>query len=178
MVDPPVLMYNTFMMCETILFTGKINSGKTTRVLDAASELRAAGKSVGGIVSIPQIREGEKYAYYAYDIRTKEATLLATTEPIEDSVRFSRFFFSRSGFRFAEAAVDAAMALDFLVLDEAGPLELRGEGFAAVLRHITENYRGTFLLTVRQQILEEVISRFFLSGSAPCILTPDKEFAL
>lgn len=171
-------MYNTFTMCKTTIFTGKINSGKTTRVLKTAVMLEKRGNAVGGIISVPQLREGKKYAYYAYDILSKEAALLATTEPIENSIRLSRFFFALSGFKFAEEAIKSAMSCDFLILDEAGPLELRGDGFADVLTFIAANYRGAFILTLRENILEEIISLFPLSCPSHRILSPDKEFTL
>ena len=50
----------------------------------------------------------------------------------------------------------------WLVVDEIGPLELRGEGFSDVLKMIVRERKERTLLVVRKALIDDVISQFEL----------------
>jgi hypothetical protein len=95
-------------------------------------------------------------------------------------VAVGRYAFWRSAFeRAADALRDAAAAAPppaWLVIDEIGKLELRGEGFAAALRAVLAlppaSQPGTLVLAVREGLVDDVVAAFALKsgreGPAVC----------
>lgn len=135
------------------------------------------GKSVGGILSVPFWHKGKKNTYYAYDITTEEAALLAAEEPVFPSYRHGRFNFPLSGFTFAEEVISEAVKTpaDCIIIDEVGPLELKGAGFAKVLSEVLQSYDGTLLLVTREKLREDICGAYGISTAEVTILTPRGE---
>jgi nucleoside-triphosphatase THEP1 len=48
----------------------------------------------------------------------------------------------------------------WLVVDEVGPLELRGEGFHNVVTDLLIKHPGNIILVIREQLVEEVVKSF------------------
>ncbi len=145
---------------RAVILTGGIGSGKTVAAEAMAAALRAAGHRVGGVVSPRILRDGLTYGYRVRDLLTgKEAPLCSLDPP---GIRFRRFYFSPEGLRFArEAITRAAKQVRVTVVDEVGPWELRGGGFAPAL----EKALGTgkpLILTVRPHLVEKTLKELGL----------------
>ncbi|HOY67132.1 MAG TPA: nucleoside-triphosphatase [Candidatus Ozemobacteraceae bacterium] len=71
------------------------------------------------------------------------------------------FRMRREGFCFVEKAVDAVLAARQgpMILDEVGPLELEGEGFAPLLQRLLAGHQPT-LAVIREFCLSEFLDRF------------------
>lgn len=169
------------MSTDIIIIAGKINSGKTSACKSWINEQKSHKKDIGGILSIPVWRRGEKNTYYAYDIAREEAVLLATTEPVSPCVRYGRFRFPYSAFQFAESVISRAAGLrdlppkDSIIIDEIGPLELEEKGFAPALRMLLRSYSGRLILVTRETHTEKICSRFALPCNSYSIITPGEE---
>ena len=61
-----------------------------------------------------------------------------------------------------------------VILDEIGPLELRGGGWADALDALAGEWRGPMLWVVRENLISEVTGRW-LGGSAPVRAVNDTE---
>jgi nucleoside-triphosphatase THEP1 len=87
--------------------------------------------------------------------------------------RFRRFFFSQRALDFANSVLkEAAGKAEVVVVDEVGPLELSGRGFAPGLGICRES--GAFLiLTVRPHLLSPV-KRWLNLESAEVLFLPGK----
>jgi hypothetical protein len=87
--------------------------------------------------------------------------------------RFRRFFFSQRALDFANSVLkEAAGKAEAIVVDEVGPLELSGRGFAPGLGICRES--GAFLiLTVRPHLLSPV-KRWLNLESAEVLFLPGK----
>ena len=85
--------------------------------------------------------------------------------------RFRRFFFSQRALDFGNSLLkEAAGKAEVVVVDEVGPLELAGRGFAPGLRICRES--GAFLiLTVRPHLLSPV-KRWLNLESAEVLFLP------
>jgi nucleoside-triphosphatase THEP1 len=80
--------------------------------------------------------------------------------------RIGDFAFSAAGLALAAEIVDGLIACGAspVYLDEIGPLELRGEGFAPLLRRLLAAGRD-LVITVRTGLLAEVTRAFSLEGA-------------
>ncbi|MGY4706467.1 nucleoside-triphosphatase [Candidatus Bipolaricaulota sp. J31] len=112
-----------------LVIAGPVGAGKTRAAEALARYITARGHRVGGVVSPRTLRRGETVGYRVRDLATgEERPLCALTPP---GLRFGRFYFAREGLEFArEAIIRAAREAEFVVVDEVGPLELEGHGFA------------------------------------------------
>jgi len=91
--------------------------------------------------------------YRVRDVATGEERVLCRDEP--PGIPFRRFFFSSDGLAFANAALRrAAEWADVLIVDEVGPLEIAGDGFAPGVRAALDS-QAFLVLTVRPSLVAE-----------------------
>lgn len=83
----------------------------------------------------------------------------------EEALTVGRFAFSKRNFeQAAEIILSAAGKDGWLVIDEAGPLELRGEGFAPVLKEVFKIRNSRIVVVVREGLAEQ-LENFFGLGT-------------
>jgi nucleoside-triphosphatase THEP1 len=141
-----------------LLFTAPIQTGKTTSLINWS----AARNDVHGILT--PVVEGKRVFMNA-ETREQfpmEATDLSTSLST-DIITVGRFAFSKTGFDKAIQIIrDSFNNKGWLIIDEIGPLELKGLGFFDVLKDTLSVRREKILLVVREGITEQVIETFVL----------------
>ncbi|MBK8785340.1 MAG: hypothetical protein IPN43_02320 [Chitinophagaceae bacterium] len=143
------------------IFSRPVHSGKTTELLQWCNQQ----KNIAGIL-MPDINGSRKIL----DLQTKnmfdiECTDATNTKELLTAV--GRFHFYTASFEKAHAIVLAALnqTPGWLVIDEAGKLELDRKGFydsivKTVEIYNNDNAAGNLLITVRESLCKEVISFF------------------
>jgi nucleoside-triphosphatase len=143
------------------IFSRPIHSGKTTELQQWCNQQ----KNIAGIL-MPDIDGSRKI----FDLQTKnifdiECADAANTKELLTAV--GRFHFYTAAFEKANAIALAALKQrpTWLVIDEAGKLELDGKGFyelieKAVSFYSNDKVAGNLLITVRESLCNEVISFF------------------
>lgn len=143
------------------IFSRPIHSGKTTELLQWCNRQ----KNTKGIL-MPDINGSRKIL----DLHTKsifdiECTDAANTKELLTAV--GRFHFYTDAFEKANEIVLAALTEKpgWLVIDEAGKLELQGKGFYQAIVKAVDVYSdnqsgGNVLITVRESLCNEVITFF------------------
>ena len=148
------------------LLTGEIHSGKTTRLLSWCQNR----KDVVGILS-PVIGGARTFL----DIGTMEEFPMEVAGE-EETMDIGKYHFSKAAFdRASSILFNNIHTENWLVIDEIGPLELRGEGFAAIVKKITEERVGKTLFVVRDIVLPDVIGHFKLDRFGPEIIRVNDE---
>ena len=138
---------------QIFILTGEVHSGKTSKLL-AWCQRR---KDVYGILT--PVIEGSRFFY---DIHSREQFQMEAGYE-DEGLAVGRFRFSKIGFEKAIAVLnDSIHKSGWLVVDEIGPLELRGEGFSVVVRKIVNERIGKTLFVVRKALVDEVIRYFQL----------------
>ena len=148
---------------RTVIVTGATGSGKTTVVRGAVEGLRARGLSVAGILAPGLLEDGRRSGFDLVDLGTGQTAALAREDagPSGAHPQWSRFAFSPDGLALGERALGpGAFGADVLVVDEVGPFELAGGGWASALDRIAREYTGTVLLVVRASIADAVTARW------------------
>lgn len=146
------------------MLTGPVGSGKTTSLI-AWIENK---KEVYGILT--PVVDGKRMFM---DVHTKTQFPMEATEQEPATIAVGRFLFSKTNFEKATGIIRDAMNREgWLIIDEIGPLELRGEGFHDILKDILAGRTGKLLLVVRDnnEIPERVKAGFNLHPVA-CITT-------
>ena len=144
-------------MVENIyILTGPVQSGKTTRIANWAKEKN----DVFGILS-PVINGQRMFT----DIHSKDIFEMEANPGETEILTIGKFKFSKVGFSKAIGILRDGMNKNgWLVVDEIGPMELRGEGFSGILKEMLQSASNQqkILLVIRESILEEVIQFFGL----------------
>ncbi len=147
-----------------VFLVGKRGRGKTTLLMKLVGILRRKGVEVGGVLSPRIVHGGETVGYLVRDIADGREEILCSLEP--PGFRFRRFYFRPEGIEFGRRAILEATKLPVLVVDEVGPLELTGRGFAPALREaLRERVGGSTIIAVRPGILGKVRSSFGIHGA-------------
>lgn len=144
-------------MKTTYIITGKVKSGKSSRLYDWACNQ----SEVTGILSL--IIESKKHLY---SISNKKNKCLETTD--KNAISVGRYLFDPNVFSWAQKQLshEFSLAKNYLIIDEIGYLELNGEGLEPTLSEIIKetNIRDdvTLLLVVRESLVNQVIDNYKL----------------
>ena len=149
------------------IMTGPVRSGKTTLL----SKWSAEKKDVFGILT-PVVR-GKRFFY---DAHTKEKFEMEA-EPGEKNIFvIGRFVFSKNSFVKAIEILKKAIQndKDWVVVDEIGPLELKGKGFSTILKTLLKTKESfKLLIVVRETLAEKVIDHFKIDKNKLVIVKAD-----
>jgi nucleoside-triphosphatase THEP1 len=142
------------------ILSSATHSGKTTTLLHWA----AANKNVQGILT--PVEDGRRFFMNAF---TKEKFEMEAAADEAATLPIGRFIFSKKNFEKAIEIIEEAATKDnaWLVIDEIGPLELKGLGFSDVLKKVlaANSLSLSILLVVRNTLVEEVVEYFRLDKS-------------
>ena len=137
------------------IFKGAIGSGKTTYLMNYCKE----GKSAGGILS-PFIN-GKRHFL---NVENKETKLMEAAEEESETLNIGRYKFSAKAFEWAnKILIDSTNKnYELIIIDEIGPLELQGKGFAETLKFLLGNteIKSDLLLVIRQNLVNDFLNYF------------------
>lgn len=138
-------------------------SGKTSSLMQWSSERN----DVYGILS--PVVEGKRMFL---DMQSREAFPMEAVEGEAAVFKVGKYIFSRNAFDRAIDILDRArLKKGWLVIDEIGPLELRGEGLNEVVLRCIQR-KGNTIIVTREGLEEQVIT--FLQASVNIIHSVDE----
>jgi len=139
-----------------ILLTGNKAAGKTTLCLKLATRLTNMGFTVEGIVAPELVENGVRIGYMVQSIATGEKMPLARKTTVLAENQTIPFVFDEVALRFGANLLNQPQVemADLVILDESGPLELKGEGWAAAFTSVIAKRTKPTLLVVRPALLE------------------------
>jgi nucleoside-triphosphatase THEP1 len=154
----------------SVIVTGATGSGKTTLTAAVVERLRAGGARVAGVLAPGYLAEGRRTGFDIVNLATGERKPLAREG---DRVagrhpRWSRFAFSPEGLALGHRALaEDARGADVVVIDEVGPFELSGGGWADALDALVAMPSGAVLLVARESVVDAVKAKW---GSAESVV--------
>jgi len=139
-----------------IIITGPIGSGKTTQL----EEWVKTQKNIGGILM--PVRSGKRFFF---NISSGEEYPAEADDKETDIIGIGKFRFSARSFNRANGEIlNSFENFCTVIIDEIGPLELNGKGFAPVLRTILEDKNRLneidLILVIREGMVEPVTDHF------------------
>ena len=139
------------------LIHGEIGSGKTRRAAAWVESEGLAGRTVAGVLAL-KASTGREFL----DIATGDQVALEHPAEDEMAVPVGRFQFRQAAFDWAVDRIEQSLGqAGSVVIDEVGPLELRGAGFAPLLDRLAQDHPGIQrVLLVRTSLIEAVAERF------------------
>ncbi|MBI3549183.1 MAG: DUF2478 domain-containing protein [Elusimicrobia bacterium] len=158
------------------LIVGEKVAGKTAFVERLARAVRERGDSAGGIAAPGLWEKDERQGFDVIDLSNGDREPLCRRDgPSEWTEAAGPYRFSPAGLYFGLAAIARARQseVDVLFIDEVGPLELQGGGWAPELERIARERRKPTVLVVRESLVEAVRERFGLRPAAAWRPTDD-----
>jgi nucleoside-triphosphatase THEP1/energy-coupling factor transporter transmembrane protein EcfT len=151
---------------RVVVVTGSGSSGKTETVILAADRLRGDGVPVAGFVQPGVWVDDQKVGFRVRDLATGEEASLATLSDRGGGDFGTRFEFDDEGFRLGAASLSRASAGAVVVVDELGPVELRGEGHMPGVRDAlaTPALRGA-VIVVRRTLVPTLLDSLDLTDA-------------
>ncbi|MBS0000299.1 MAG: hypothetical protein KFF73_15060 [Cyclobacteriaceae bacterium] len=149
-------------MNRIILITGEKNSGKTTFLKYFIDHVAIKKELIlGGFIAEGIFRSGRKTGFDLIGLSHYDKKLLCTNIPRKGWIRMGKFYFDPDGFRFGENQLaNLPDGVNWMIIDEYGPLELSGKGWRKTVDRLLEKNGLTLIITVRKEILTEVIENF------------------
>lgn len=143
--------------CKRVfILSGPIQTGKTTSLVNWSQDR----DDVAGILT--PVVNGKRVFM---DVHTREQFAMEASETDVDVLSVGRFVFSKSSFDRAQEVIRSGVGRPgFLVIDEVGPLEMRREGFYAVVKEALQRQDAeqVVILVVREGLVERVREFFML----------------
>ena len=144
--------------------TGKKGSGKTTFITEVISNLQKEGFKAGGILAPGYWDNNIRSRFDIVDISANERKLLCGMEIENGAEEIGRFKFVGEGLALGSEALsyENVFDKDLVVIDEVGPLELKGKGWAESINELISKCNKILILVVRDDAVEEVKNYFKL----------------
>jgi nucleoside-triphosphatase THEP1 len=149
------------------LVAGPSGAGKTAFLAALADAARARGLSVGGILSPGAHEGGVRTSFDVVDLATgRRAALSRRDGPAQWPKLAGPFHFSPEGASLGRDALASCGAADLVIVDEVGPLELSGGGWAAQLDELALARRAPMVWAVRENLVDAVQGRWSAPAAA------------
>jgi len=142
-----------------VVVTGPTDGGKTEAVLTLAERLQSGGVPVAGFVQIGERESGRKVGFKLRDVATGEEAKLAVLGQRSEGDFGTRFRFLDEGFQLGRAALARVQPGGVVIVDELGPVELRGAGhMPAVQRAVKAPGIGGAVVVVRRPLVPALLA--------------------
>lgn len=137
-----------------MVVTGRSGSGKTPALERVVAELERRDQPVFGFLQPPLWRDGRKSGFDILDVRSKATAPLGRRIVAGEGEHGTPFVFDGAGLALARTALANPPRDGILIIDEIGPVELRGQGhWPAVARAWRRASPRAAVLTLRRQLI-------------------------
>jgi len=141
-----------------LVLSGHPGAGKSRLIVKTAEGLVREGFSLSGILQPGIFEKGVKKGFAIRDLSTGEERPLAEKVSAKGSFGTTYRFFE-DGLSLAKKALGRVRDGDVLIIDELGPVELRGKGHFPALRRALKRRRPLCMLVViRRQLVPVFLS--------------------
>ncbi|OQY19010.1 MAG: hypothetical protein B6I36_05445 [Desulfobacteraceae bacterium 4572_35.1] len=146
------------------ILTGERGRGKTAALQILVAELKRYQINISGIIARGLWHNGKRSGFDVLDLHSGQSTPLCRVSDRDDGVRNGPFYFYEEGLSAGKQALSASSyeQAELIVVDEVGPLELGGKGWAAQLDSLLVSSRCPVVLSVRPRLVNAVIEHWSL----------------
>jgi nucleoside-triphosphatase THEP1 len=141
-----------------LVLTGPVHGGKTTFLEGSVARWAARGLVCGGFLSIAASDPDGGKGYDLLELRSGRRRPFLRLQGVPGAERTGPFSFVPETLDRARTLIREAAPAELLVVDEVGPLELRGGGLWADLERTVARPGRKTLMVVREEILEDVVA--------------------
>jgi len=146
---------------KMVIISGKKQGGKTTFASKLVEILKENGKRVGGFIAPGEFENNRRSSFSLFDLESKKSIPLCSIH-FDSGEKIGPFRFNSDGQDFGNSLLTSHKTADkdFVVVDEIGPLEMKGEGWANSINQLILDSRFVFIWVVRKSLVEDVIKKW------------------
>lgn len=145
------------------VLTGPLHSGKTSRLKAVVKRLKSRGVRTVGFLSEAVLEDREIAGYDLFDLGSERSEPFLRRGGEGDRQRTGPYGVVPEGLAKAEAILEGGRDAGLLVVDEVGPLEMRGGGLWPSLERVLPV--SNCLVVVQERVLEEFLDRVKSHGA-------------
>jgi nucleoside-triphosphatase THEP1 len=103
--------------------------------------------------------ETGRIGYDLESVSTGERMPYIRSKPAPDTLKHGKYFFNTSGLAFGKQILDQINKdnTDLIIIDEIGPVELKGKSWAGDIERLVRNLSVPHLWVVRKPLLKKVM---------------------
>jgi nucleoside-triphosphatase THEP1 len=145
------------------ILTGAVHSGKTSLLRRLTAELKELGIGVDGFLSLAALKNREHIGYDFFNLKTETVLPFIRRQGAPNWPTVGPYYIQPEILAEAKRKIISHQARDLLIVDEVGPLEIRGDGLWPALSSVFSRPSLLCLLVARRGILEDL--RRLIAGS-------------
>ncbi|MGC1390165.1 MAG: nucleoside-triphosphatase [Bacteroidales bacterium] len=147
---------------KVFIITGSTGQGKTTMVQNIIDVFKQNKISVGGFYSPKVIEDNKIIGYDIVDISTNSREIFLRLSNDDSLAKIGKFSIFPRGLQTGTRILKSSANVDneFVIIDEAGSLELENKGWAAGIRDLTEASNNHIILVVRDIFVERILKKW------------------
>jgi len=154
------------------IIIGERHNGKTTHAMKLAEEFKHNGWPVCGILSPGTMKDGKRHSIDIVNVATGERRILASRGGLAESIcmSYGGFDFSEESLKYARRILCEHNSGGIVFIDEIGPIELSGGGYASELKELLKSDAAALFIIVRKDFVDEMLANFKIDKYEPVIL--------
>ncbi len=148
------------MKNKLTIISGDTRSGKTTYLKKLIHKLLEENPDliIGGLIAHGIDKNRERLGFEIENILSGEKVLLCDNIHQKGDLRIGKYYFKQSGLEFGRKSLNEAISKsDLLVIDEIGPMELKGKGWFNEIESAFKKDNLDMIWIVRKSILDKVL---------------------
>ena len=146
------------------IIAGDQREGKTSFLKQVIENLRAKRVNVEGIIAEGIDMDGKRTGFKLINISNNKDVILCGINEKPEWEKTGKYYFNPGGLEFGREVLNKLSADSVLVIDEIGPLEMSGGGWAESIQKILVNYDNSMIWVVRRSLTEKIIQKFDLKN--------------
>ncbi len=144
---------------QMVVITGAQDSGKTTALEQVVSRLHETDRHLVGFLQLSVREDGRKVGFRLRDIASAREVQFADRVGHERGEHGTGFRFHAEGFQLGHRALRGARSGGVVIVDELGPVELRGGGHMPALRRALSKSPAAVVVTVRRHLIPVLLAQ-------------------
>jgi nucleoside-triphosphatase THEP1 len=155
----PIVRKEMIHQTSVYIITGEIQGGKTTYLNCLVHMLKDHKVKLSGFVATGVHDKDGRIGYDLEDVSTGVRVPYIRNKPSADTIRQGKYYFNAAGLAFGKKILDQINKenTDMIVIDEIGPVELKGKSWADDIERLVRNTTVPHLWVVRKPLLKKVM---------------------
>ena len=144
-----------------IIISGNIQEGKTTFVEKVINRLARKEIKSAGFLAKVIYDGGNRTGYQLKDLSSDQSELLCTIEEQADWEHYGKFYFNPDAQKVGNTILNnIPQEAKLIVIDEIGPLELGGDGWASAIEQLVNQSSRPMIWVVREHLVEKIARKW------------------
>jgi nucleoside-triphosphatase THEP1 len=162
----PALKEEIKKLSPVIIISGEIQEGKSTFLKEIIPLLKQAGLKLNGMLA-EGVHEGqERIGYDLIDVSSGERCIFIRNQFMPGWYKHGKYYFSPEGLSFGKKILEGITNknTDLIIIDEVGPVELKGKGWAPDIENLLSRHRIPQLWVVRKPLVKKAARQWNIGG--------------